>query len=224
MNMELLNVEIEPSGILRAPPLEASVGRALAPEDRVLSDVTPLGVETPSLKRVRAVHHQAAKLLATGMKGVEVSMVTGICQSRLSILQNDPTFKDLLAFYSEREDSRFADAQERLVLLGLDAAAELHERITDDPESIPSKVLVDIMTASMDRSGHSPVHKHSFSFLSKDDIQKIKDVAPVATIRSRRETQKALSSDSESAVGSTGLELAPTNPTEAPLRCAGEGG
>jgi len=221
---ELLNLEMAP--FLRQPPLYAEASRALCAEDKVLLGTVSLGVKPIALTRIRAIHHQAAKLLATGMKAVEVSAVVGLSQNRLSILQSDSAFKELLSFYTEREDTRFADAQERLVLLGLDAAAELHERIVENPEEVSSKTLVEIMTASLDRSGHSPVHKHAFTFLSKDDISKIKEAAPISVIRSRHEPvpPKTLPSDSGPAVGGPIYEVSPPDQAKEADRSQGQGG
>lgn len=155
--LDNLNLEISP---VSQPPLMAELGRPLLAEDLVILETTRLGSKPQSLKKIRAIHHQAARLLATGMKAVEVGALTGFSSSRLSILKNDPTFAELLAFYTEQVNVRFQDMQDKLATLGYDAAQELHERVIDNPEDITNGTLIQLMSAALDRSGHGPTSKH----------------------------------------------------------------
>lgn len=183
-------LEIE---IPQAPPLAAAVTRELTADDLKRAETMPLGVRPPSLQRIRAVHHQAARLLATGMKAVEVSAVVGMSQSRISILLSDPAFKELVAFYSEREDARFNDVQDRMVLLGLDAAAELHERIVDDPEAVSTKDLIKVLSSALDRGGHAPKtrNEHVHLHLTPQDLERIRQEVPPGAVVRRPESRGA---------------------------------
>lgn len=175
---DLLLDEMAPefSGLVQNPPLHAEVVRELSVEDLAVLETTVVGSKPSPLKRVRYIHHQTARLLASGMKAVEVSSVTGLCQSRISILLSDPTFKDLVTFYAERDDARLAAVQDRLVSLGIDAAAELHSRIVESPDLMSSKDLTSVMVSALDRGGHSPVHKSESvsATISAEDLARIK--------------------------------------------------
>jgi hypothetical protein len=140
---------------------------------------TASGAGVAKLKRLRQIHHTIAKLLASGAKNQEVSAMTGMCPSRISILQNDPAFADLMDFYAEREDDRFVDVQNRLESAGLDAVSELHERVIEDPEALATGDLIDIAKLTLDRSGHSPVKKSESKkvILSGQDLADMKTAA-----------------------------------------------
>lgn len=178
LDLSQLNIDInEPlEGFVGNPPLYAEVIDELTPQDLVVAASTNLGSTPSPLKKIRAKHHHAARLLATGMKAIEVGAVVGLCSSRLSILQKDPAFAELVSFYEGQEDASFAAVRDQMVTLGVDAAAELHDRLLDQPESLTAKNLVDIMTTALDRGGHSPVHKTESTNLviGKDDLEDIK--------------------------------------------------
>jgi hypothetical protein len=143
------------------PPASVVFGdiRPLTPEDLAAADSGAPAQSIAGLQKVREVHHQAARLLATGMKAVEVSAIVGLSQSRLSLLQADPTFAELLAHYRNEEARSFADVQQRAVALGLDAMAELHERIVENAKEVPNSTLIEIMKSALDRGGHAPVKR-----------------------------------------------------------------
>lgn len=156
----------------------AQVGRDLQLEDMALLKTTRVGSETPKLKRIRSVHHAAARLMATGMKQSEVSMNTGLCPSRLSILKNDPAFDSLVQHYASAEQERFASVQDRMAMLGMVAAEELQDRIVEGAEEIATRDLTDILRHALDRGGYAPVSKSETKsthvVLSADDMLKIK--------------------------------------------------
>lgn len=210
---ELLN-QVLPAN----PPLAAAVSRELSLEDLILLETTPLGSKPPAIQKIRAIHHAAARLLAVGTKSRDVAIATGLCESRISILQCDPAFAELVSFYSAREDQRFEDVQERARILGLSALEELQERLEESPKEIPSKILVSIMTASLDRGGHAPKtrHEHLHAFLSKEDLQALKNEVPRGSIIRRPYNSGASISGDDSSP--TGAELPP--PAE---RVEGEG-
>lgn len=119
----------------------------------------PVAAGTPPLQRIRAAHHYAARLLATGMKAAEVSVHTGFCQSRLSILAKDPSFNELIAHYREVEEEVFVDARKRVAALGVTAAEALHDRLLDRPDDISTKDLTNLLATALDRGGYAPVQK-----------------------------------------------------------------
>lgn len=199
-------------------PLKADILRNVTSEDLMTLATKPKGSTTPALKKIRSVHHTVARLLASGMKAVQVSAAVGMCNSRISILKNDPAFGELLEFYKTSEADAFVDVRSKMISLGSDAAAEIHDRILDDPDSINTKTLVDVMTATLDRGGHSPVHKTESltAVLSKQDILDIKLAAGTTTqVHDKFEvTQNALQNNKEPDLGTT-IEGTPSDIAEA---------
>lgn len=160
------------------PPLFAEVRRELTAEDIELSNMLRGKGDTqaPQIKQLREGHHRVARLLATGLKAVEVSAITGYTQCRISILKKDPAFSELLEFYREREDARTIDIQEMLGDLSATGLTILRERLEEDPDSISHKTLLDIAQLSLDRTGHGPVTKSAniSVMLSQEDLDAIK--------------------------------------------------
>ena len=115
--------------------------------------------EAPTLSRIRGIHHEIARQLASGLTPAEVSAITGYSLSRISILQGDPSFRELLAFYKNKSDEVFVDVRKRMAVLGLDAANELADRLETKPETLSNSQLIEITKASLDRAGFSPVTK-----------------------------------------------------------------
>ena len=116
--------------------------------------------QAPTLARLRGIHHDIARQLASGMTPAEVSAVTGYSLSRISTLQADPSFKELLSFYSVKKEEAFVDVQKRMAILGLDAASELADRLETKPESLSNSQLIEITKVSLDRAGYAPVQKN----------------------------------------------------------------
>lgn len=125
-----------------------------APRD----ELAPAPTATPNaIKRIKHTHHMLARHLATGMRPAEAAMRTGYSLSRISILQRDPAFKELLSHYGEMQQEAFVDVVERMANVCLDAVEVLQDRLEDDPDSIRTADLVDIIKTTADRGGHSPV-------------------------------------------------------------------
>lgn len=156
--VDMLNLDVQPGR--RVEPLFMSVQRELVEEDLVLLRTSHLGTHQTRLKKIRTLHHNLARLIATGMKVVDVSRITGFAYVRLLELSSrDPLFRELVEFYKEREDARFSEVQDRMVALGINAADILQERMEEDPDSIPTDQLRQILASTLDRGGHAPVQK-----------------------------------------------------------------
>lgn len=179
-----------------------------AQEDRELSlaDLTsaqeknnPVGSKPEPLQNIRQHHHHIARLIASGAPDAEISQITGMHPSRISILKSDASFQELIAFYAEREDARFADFQEQLATLGQISASELIGRLQEQPDDMSTNQILSILQASADRSGHGPKqsvdHTHS---IDKDTLDGVKEAA------SKREKGRVVSRDTGSDLGSDG--------------------
>ena len=133
-------------------PLTVGMSRELVSNDLTAE----LNSTTPALKSIRETHHQLARLLASVLKQVEVSAITGFSQSRISILKADPAFAELIEHYRGVADSAFADVRGQLAGMSLDAVQELRDRLHDQPDSFRNRELMDLATAMLDRTGHGP--------------------------------------------------------------------
>ena len=106
-----------------------------------------------SLTELRHRHHQLAQLLASGVPNVEASLITGYSTVNVKLLQNDPAFQELLAFYEANKIDAFVDAQKGLATLGRTAVELLQEKLErSDPEDISVGALTDVIKTSYDRS------------------------------------------------------------------------
>lgn len=141
----------------RAPKkLEVDVVRALREADLELLEEEK-GARAPGLvKRLSNRHHLLARLLAEGMSPGDAGLTAGYVPSRVSILQADPSFAELVRFYKGQRDEAFASMHEKILGLSEDALEELRERLEDEPESFTNGMLIDLMAKAADRAGHGP--------------------------------------------------------------------
>jgi hypothetical protein len=111
------------------------------------------------LVRLRDSHHTVARLFAHGLRPEEVSGQTGYSPSRLSTLQRDPSFQELVTFY--RMDAREAkqDVEMQMLLVAKDAMQAYHERVLDTPDLLEAAELREGAKVFFDRAGFSPVQR-----------------------------------------------------------------
>lgn len=158
-------------------PLELEVLGGVDVSDLVERTTAELQTsEAPSIARLRQIHHEIARLLASGLTETEVAASTGYSLSRISILKGDPSFKELLAYYAARSEEQFLDVRKRLAILGTDAVAELQDRLDYKPDSLTNTQLIEITKTTLDRAGFSPVSKSENVqvLLTGDELEKLK--------------------------------------------------
>jgi hypothetical protein len=134
------------------PPVEV-IGEVDQADLELLKVERPEG--TQHLKRLSDRHHSVARLLAAGHAPGEVSAITGYDPSRISILQNDPAFKDLLARYRATEEFNAVDIAARV----RDAAATAVTKLVDRLEEDPNIDFADLNRSTrdlLDRAGFGP--------------------------------------------------------------------
>lgn len=137
----------------KAMPLSMEFERELGPSDLpLILEPPPQGAFTPPLARIRNSHHMLARLLAEGKSGQEASLVTGYAPSRISILQNDPAFSELVVYYKGQVEAKYLDVHERLAMLGLSTLDELQARLEEDPDSFKNRELMELAEFALDRS------------------------------------------------------------------------
>lgn len=142
------------------PPVMGT--RPLTEEDFIAAATKPAEA-LPSVKTLRHQHHQLAKLLATGTRPTDAAIITGFSISRISVLKADPSFAELLAYYSQMEEEGWkearADMRERLVGVGFDSIEMLQQRLDEEPESFSNDALMKLLELTTDRTGHGKVTK-----------------------------------------------------------------
>ena len=167
--------------------LELEILGSISPGDLVERETEGnlVSSETPTLARLRGIHHDIARLLSSGLTPAEVSATTGYSPSRISTLQNDPSFKELLAFYRDKETEVFVDVRKRLAMLGLDASAELTDRLVEKPESFTNTQLIELTKATLDRAGYNPVAKSVSASvsISPDELAQIRGSLPQSNVQ-----------------------------------------
>jgi hypothetical protein len=145
-----------------AKPVVAAVVRELDAADLVLLS-SEKGVKPSAIKRLTERHHALARNLASGMPIGEAAVLQGYSLSRVSILQNDPAFNELLEFYREDAQRPYRDLHNRLSGLSMDAAEELASRLEEDMQAEDTKdkkvsigQLLEITKMGADRTGFGP--------------------------------------------------------------------
>jgi len=138
----------------QADPTTVVFERELTEADLAMPAVRPQ--RASSIKSLRDGHHALARVLATGSSEAEASLVTGYSGSRISILKADPQFQELLDYYRSQSIEVVADMRARMASLGLDALAELRDRLEEAPDDFSAALLKDIVKEMADRTGHAP--------------------------------------------------------------------
>lgn len=141
--------------------------------------------KAPPRKKMRYRHHTLAKALATGATPGTAAILAGFTLPTVSILQNDPAFKELIAFYSQDANKTFDLINEKKLGITSQALDLVAERFAKEPEKIKTDTAWSIAREGLDRSGHAPraqaqteVHIHA-NFAEKLKIAR--EAAPAPT-------------------------------------------
>jgi hypothetical protein len=98
-------------------------------------------------------------MLADGMPPQQAAIVCGYSGSRISILQSDPAFMELIAHYREVRTERYFDGMQSMAELHLDAVEEIRDRLEEKPEDFTHGQLMELMKLTADRTGKGPSTK-----------------------------------------------------------------
>jgi hypothetical protein len=116
--------------------------RSLKPEDMTLLN-TSLPSPRASLTQIRHSHHQLAQLLSEGRQQSEAALLTGYSPTYVSVLKDDPSFQDLIAYYAAQQELVYVDVLERMKSLGLSTIDELQNRMEEDASSFTNRELME---------------------------------------------------------------------------------
>lgn len=123
-----------------------------------LADAPNLEPRVP-IKKIRSQHHALARAVASGLTIKQAAVMVSYSPEHVAHLQSDPTFKELVAFYADKQREIFYDASQRMAGLAEDAIAELSDRILNEPSKVPLESLMEIVKIAADRSGLGPQSK-----------------------------------------------------------------
>lgn len=141
-----------------ASPIGFRVLRELQLDDimrlSVAENLPKVGVPQP--RRLRAVHHRAAELLASGKRVTEVARACNLTPQRVTQLQEDPAFCELVAYFSEQISETTIEIRSKIEAQVIDiselALDEIQRRLESDPESVGIAELRQLATAGLDRT------------------------------------------------------------------------
>jgi len=142
-----------------------SIQRELTAVDLIRLSTSPrTHVGAPVLQRLKANHHAAARLIASGLSAVEVAHQVGLTPQRVRDLErDDPAFKDLVEnYYRQMQSDAVVETSrrvnEKLVILAESSVDILLERV-DDPakvEAMPTSEIRQIAQLGLDRTVAPP--------------------------------------------------------------------
>ena len=138
-----------------ARPCTGTVVRSIDANDLVLLG-DEKGSKPSALKRLSERHHALARALAAGMSPSDAAITCGYVLSRVSILQDDPAFKELLQFYRANVEAEYRDLHMRLSGISMDAAEILQERLEEEPDKVSVGQLMELVKLGADRTGYGP--------------------------------------------------------------------
>lgn len=112
-------------------------------------------------QRFREPHHRIAQLLAKGLSQMDVARAVGYSVARVSQLEADPSFKNLLATYRLEEKLATDEVVDPVMELGkhltmryLRVASDHLDKAEDEQELIPLKTAIMGAADLMDRFGY----------------------------------------------------------------------
>ena len=153
--LSIMSAKLTPARRGRKPaePFTTGTPRELTEADlATLIHPTSVNATTPIIQRLRSTHHRLAQLIADGTKQVDVSLITGYSQSRISVLMADPGFQELVAQYRNQQEAVYINVHERLANLCTVATEILQERLEDDPDGVSVRELLEVVSETGDRS------------------------------------------------------------------------
>lgn len=152
LNLTARDLGLRPAGA-KGKHVTAVAGEVLVAADLAALE-TSRDTKAPGVLKLRERHHFLARSIADGMKPGDAGLLCGYCASRVSILQADKAFQDLVQFYRQKVDEKYYGMHERMAALGVDAVDELQERLDDTPDEFTVNQLMDLAGRMADRTGH----------------------------------------------------------------------
>jgi hypothetical protein len=176
-----------------------------------------------SIQNLRDTHHRVARAVAAGLRNDAICELTGYSLARVWTLQQDPSFKELIAHYRAIITAEFADAADPVIDYmrnnALKAQAMLSDKLDDAMEKnefLPTRDLLGIAELGLDRTGYGKVNKNvnvNVDFAANLEAMR-KRAAEVERKRSSRviEAQASHAPQPQSSQGGGPTALSPDRP------------
>lgn len=108
---------------------------------------------------IRVRHHAIARLLAAGRKKAEITRIMSVSVAALSQLERSPAFQALVLEYMNMMDKESVESYTRLKIIGNLGMDELTRRLAEQPTTIKTSEVLEIVKTSADRTGLGPTSK-----------------------------------------------------------------
>jgi len=140
------------------------------------------------IKRLRERHHALARLIAQGIAPGTAGLMTGYSGSRVSILQADHAFGELVKFYTDAEHERYHDHKTAMSDISLEALTQIQERLESEDEPLSVGQLLEVSKLTLDRSGFGPSSKTEVDIkvgladklaAARKRVREMRDVTPL---------------------------------------------
>ena len=141
------------------PAVARSIGR---PRELTVEDVVGLErAKLPAFQKFRDSYHAVARLVALGLRDIEVAQQAGYGVGRIHQLKADPTFMAVVEAYRNSEDESFRGVRDEYYQTVISnrnlAARRINDKLSDEDEVIPIKDLIAIEGHGADRTGYGKV-------------------------------------------------------------------
>lgn len=134
-------------------------------------------VGPPKIKQYRDTHHRVARLVAAGLRDIDVARMSGYSPTRIGGFKQDPAFQQLVAEYRGKVDEAYVESQDEFYntsvsnMLRAERMLEEHlDRAEDDGDLIPLKSLLQVTADRADRFGYG---KHATQTTEVRDFAKM---------------------------------------------------
>lgn len=134
-------------------------------------------VGPPRIKQYRDTHHRVARLVAAGLRDIDVARMSGYSPTRIGGFKQDPAFQQLVAEYRGKVDEAYVESQDEFYntsvsnMLRAERMLEEHlDRAEDDGDLIPLKSLLQVTADRADRFGYG---KHATQTTEVRDFAKM---------------------------------------------------
>lgn len=148
----------------RGPALTTSIvsARPLTKAELVLLQSEGRAWKAPRLAKLTQRHHALARTIASGIAQGEAAAACGYTAQNAVILMDDPSFKNLVAFYQQSVTDGYTRAHEAMAGVMLDGVNLLQVHFEKDLDTIAEggvpamspSLVADIVTKLADRTGH----------------------------------------------------------------------
>ena len=174
----------QPALAYARPPAEGeAIDAGSAVDGFPYGTIDPQVTEQSPVHKLKAVHHELARLMALGFTDTDIGRLTGYSLSHMHTLRRSPAFQNLLVYYSAQRDLETVGVREKIAALAEQSLNRLGE-VLYSGDVIDPEWLSKTSAMLLDRCGHGPVQTNrninTTAVLSSDDLRKLKENARTA--------------------------------------------